>query len=190
MTEKGGLHYEQTVYNGVLQDYICTLPQGIKTNQASDHKRVLCQYWVQSEICYTQIEWFTSGEVFFSSSASKKLYLWVKGYIGSQCCLEGSRISLEFADLNGTYCIDSVFKNSLYFRDGFIIFVPMLVTMRKDRSLYECNHIISQERAIISSEGSRNFNSTIVPGTKSIADSIGAVVTFIPSSVRFSINPV
>jgi len=92
--ETGGLHDEQEIYKRVFQSDIRTLPQGFKRNQATDIGRILCQHRLQSEVCYSQNKWSSAWNIFLSTPPSETVYIWDKGGINSDSCLEGSGISL------------------------------------------------------------------------------------------------
>lgn len=57
-------------------------------------KRILFQYWVQSEVCYPEIKWPHPSENHSYTPAPEETYLRAGGFIDFVCCMGGSGLSL------------------------------------------------------------------------------------------------
>jgi len=92
-TETGGLH-EQESDKGIFQSDIRAVSEGFERNKADHFKRILFQYWVQSEVCYPEIKWPHPSENHYYTPAPKETYLRAGGFIDFVCCMGGSGLSL------------------------------------------------------------------------------------------------
>jgi hypothetical protein len=92
-TETGGLH-EQESDQGIFQSDIRAISESFKRNKADHFKRMLFQYWVQPEVCYSEIKWSYPSEDQHDTPPPEGIYLWAGGCIDVICCMGGSGLSL------------------------------------------------------------------------------------------------